>query len=81
MAEAELPAKWAGFSAIRDAELYSHGAFFLADVSREGGRAREPCVEPGLQTTTMECLDGGERHMDGSELPAFFDGENVRMAQ
>jgi hypothetical protein len=80
-AEAVLLLEWAGFPAVTDAELYSHGAFFLADLSWEGGRARQPRVEPGLPTTIMQCLDGGDRRLDGSELRAFFDGESVRMTQ
>jgi hypothetical protein len=44
--EAELPLKRAGFPTVADCESLSHGAFFLADFSLEGERARQPFVEP-----------------------------------
>jgi hypothetical protein len=77
--EAELPVGWADFPTVMDAGLCSHGAFFLADVAGQGGRARRPCVKPGFADNDGARLDAGDNRLDGSALARFFSGEDVRM--
>jgi hypothetical protein len=79
-AEAELPAEWAICRVTADAELDSHGVFFLADLSGDGGRARLPCVEPGFTDDDDACLDGGDIRLDSGALTSFSGGDNVRMS-
>jgi hypothetical protein len=77
--EAGLPIRQAGFPIVGDAELTSHGALFLADVSREGWRACQPGVEPGFADHGDRCLAGGDNRLDRSALADLSGSESVRM--
>jgi len=78
--EAEPPVKWAAFPAVVDAELCSHGAFFLADIAGQGGRVCPPCVQPGFAHDDGALLDAGDNRLDWSAHESFFSAEKLRMA-
>jgi hypothetical protein len=51
----------------------SHASFFPTDVSREGARARQPCVAPGVAQGADTFLDGNDSRLDGGELSGFSE--------
>jgi hypothetical protein len=60
--------------------LDSHRSFFLAGVSGQGGRTRQPCVEPGFTDDDDVCSDGGDSGLDMSALSSLSEGEEARIA-
>jgi len=53
---------------------------FLAGVSGQGGRTRQPRVEPGFTDDDAACSDGGDSGLDMSALSSLSKGEDARIA-
>ena len=62
-----------------DAEVCSHGAFFLADIAGQGGRVCRPCVQPGFAHNDGALLDAGDNRLDWSALARVLSGESICM--
>src|SRR6478736_6116010 len=77
--EAGLPVRWAGFATVGDAELASHGALLLADVSGAAGVRASPVSRQELQTTLIDAWPQATNRLDRSALSGFSESKRVRM--